>query len=209
MVQTERPSFIKRCARSWKNNHGIVLLATAIVAAVGMSAITYFKVIPKIELVDGEAFARQLVLSPTSPRMHVDVVIAGPTAKDEESPIHGRILVYPAFGKLDSDKQPIISKRFDLSASGIALQTCQLPRNASYAIVVFIDENDNSNLDFSSDADEGESHSNSHPVEPFRFSNRPGVPPTDLDLKKAAIAPNSQARRLLHFVFKKDTATGK
>lgn len=209
MVQSKRPSFIKRCVRSWKNNHGLVLLATGLGAAVGMSAITYFNVIPKIELVDGEAFARQLAASPSSPRVHVDVIIAGPLSQDADSPMHGRILVYPAFGKLESTKQPLISKRFDLSESGIALQTCELPRNASYAIVAFIDENDNSQLDFSAKPAKDEGNSSARPIEPFRFSNRPGIPPADLAFDKAAITPNGQSRTLLHFVFEQTVDTKK
>ncbi|GAB5404748.1 MAG: hypothetical protein Aurels2KO_29790 [Aureliella sp.] len=176
-----------------------------------MSGVTYFKLLPDIEIIDDAAFARQLALSPTSPRMKVDVVVAGapPSKNDEDQWPSGYIMVYPAFGKLEASDEPLVSKRFELSETGVTLESIELPIVSKYAIVAFIDKNENAQLDFESSQSDGQNESTADPklwpTEPFRFSNAPGSRPVDLSLEKAAIVRSGANRTLVHFEFGKAT----
>ncbi len=173
-----------------------------------MSGVTYFKLVPEIEIIDDEAFARQLALSPASPRMKVDVVVAGapPNNASGSVPVSGYILVFPAFGELEASEVPLITKRFELSETGVALESVEMPAVSKYAIVAYIDKNENAQLDFESSLGDAKAESESDkklwPIEPFRFSNAPGSRPSDLGLEKAAVVRTGN-RTLVHFEFGK------
>lgn len=206
MVKPESRSLLQSIRRTWNNNYGSLLLVIGLLAAAAMSGVTYFKLVPEIKIIDDEAFARQLALSSASPRMKVDVIISGelPPSSADSTPVVGYIMAFPAFGTLDESKEALISKRFVLSDTGVGLLSCELPTVSQYAIVAFIDKNENQELDFTvGSSDDGETKEDEArwPSEPFRFSNEPGVAPRDLSLKPAAIVRGGTGGALVHFAF--------
>ncbi|HBE71792.1 MAG TPA: hypothetical protein DDW52_26915 [Planctomycetaceae bacterium] len=185
-------------SKTWRNNNGSLLLTVALAAAGLMSAISYFQLLPEIEFTDDEAFAAQALQS-AAPKMQVDVIIATPRLPAGSQPITGMVFAYPAFGELNADKAPLISKRFVISESGIALTDCKLPTVSQYAIVAIFDLNDNQQLDFE-DRDEDDTNTPAQPIEPLRLSSMPTKPPTSLSLADSAVAVGN-SRSLIHFVF--------
>lgn len=170
----------KYLSKTWQNNHGVWLLAMASAAAIMMSCVWYFNLLPKIELVQDAGLSLQRFAGDVDERKQINIITTGPPPSPQmTSGYNGLILMYPADISLDSETSPILSVPFVLDAEGLSYQRLGLPDLAPYALIAFLDLNGNAELDFDQAG---------APIEPLRFANHTAAP-TTLDLATATIEP--------------------
>lgn len=169
---------LQNILKSWKRNHGNLLLTIGVVAALIMSLVWYFNILPDVEFVPDSTLSTQLPAG-TNKTTPVFILVSGPVSPlGQQRRPSGIIQVHASDGNLDADTQPIQQWEFTLDHAGFATIGLMPPRSGSLAIVVFLDRNENGVLDY---------NSSGRPTEPLRITPDTTKPPVSLELDDAAI----------------------
>ncbi len=145
--------------RTWKRNQGNLLLLLAGIAAVLVSSVWYFDLLPNIELVGTEnrGTARSVTRQPT---VLVVTVLTAATPAGQE--MRGRIMICQPFDQVSPELVPLATRDFQTSQAKVqALVITSLPPG-TYAALAYLDPNGNGRLDFDEQG---------LPIEPVRLSH--------------------------------------
>ncbi len=187
-MKKKKQTLIQSLTRTWKNNHGGLLLGMGVVAAVIMSLVWYFNVLPDVELVPESNIGNPLQPTSQSPLI---VVISGEPSESVERPTPGYVLLLDQAGKLTENLESSGTLPFFIDEKGLGSVAIRRPQFINFAVIAFLDSNQNGRLDFK----------NGVPTEPVRTPLSPRTQPKSYDLAEIALTLNKNAPDVLQFDF--------
>lgn len=133
-----------RVAQAWTQNHGWLLSGASLIVAMVACGLWYLGLVPVLLL--SSPTKRPIVSQSIQGQSGILVaqVIADEASKNKA----GRILLFTPSN--DSNAPPAYQERFTLDERGLASLLLVVPAT-SYSIIAYIDENENSQLDFDND----------------------------------------------------------
>ncbi len=193
---------LQNLSDSWKNNRGNLLLSLGAVTGVLMCVVWYYDLVPEVALAQRGLAAQSIRTSRTDQSVLVAIVQTPPlkqppvaTGENEAlPPVRVIVEMLSPQGFLHATEATSFRRTIDLAPLGgkQAVILSDIPPG-SYAVLAFIDLNDNGKLDFDAE--------NINATEPYRLSKLPRKHTVPIDLEATAIEINAQQTALVEFNF--------